>query len=204
MTQSNRFPEDFEKLASLDFANDKSKLIWSYIIRLIGVIVFAVIFALIAKWFHPDIIFQKDAFLNIALKNSSRWFSIILIICDVLLVLYLHELIHASVFYFSVGAKPKIGIRGPIIYAAAPDFQNKRNMMIVNALAPFTIISILGLILMAVLPTSVLPWIFIPAVVNAASSGGDFMAVAWLLKLDKDVVLEDDGDVLTAYRKIIS
>jgi hypothetical protein len=171
---------------------------------LTGVIVFAVIFALLAKWFHPDIVFQKEVFLNIALENTLRWFSIFLIIFDVLLVLYLHELIHASVFYFSVGAKPKIGIRGPIIYAAAPNFQNKRNMMIVNALAPFTIISILGLILMAVLPLSVLPWIFIPAVVNAASSGGDFMAVAWLLKLDKDVILEDDGDVLTAYRKIIS
>jgi hypothetical protein len=45
------------------------------------------------------------------------------------------------------------------------------------------------------------PWVFIPVVVNAAAAGGDFIAVLWLLRLPNEAMIEDNGDVLTAYRK---
>lgn len=73
--------------------------------------------------------------------------------------------------------------------------------MTINALAPFVVISILGIILITFMPISFLPWVFIPTVVNAAAAGGDFMGVVWLLRQPDDVMIEDNGDVLTAFRR---
>src|SRR5690606_13319617 len=114
-------------------------------------------------------------------------------------VLWLHELVHASVFHLHTGAPPRIGIRGPIIFASAKADLNTRTAMIVNALAPFVVISGLGLLLLAIAPVTMLAWVFIPTVANAASTGGDFMAVNWLIGLPRGTKIEDHGDLLIAY-----
>jgi hypothetical protein len=85
------------------------------------------------------------------------------------------------------------------LFAPAPGYLNPRGAMIANALAPFAVISLVGAVLIVLLPTAHLSWIFIPTVVNAAAAGGDFLGVAWLGKLPKETRLEDDGERLVAY-----
>jgi len=191
--------EGNKKLSSLDFANDKRQLALSYLIRLIGVFVFTLIFIGFTRLFHPELSTSLVTYINIELPNVPSVVSWLLVAVSVVLVLTLHELVHASVFYLDQRIHPQIGWRGLTIFAAAPGHLHKRGIMIINALAPFTVISILGLVLIALLPVNWLPWIFIPTVVNAAAAGGDFMAVIWLLKQTPDARIEDNGDVLTAY-----
>jgi hypothetical protein len=201
MKKRKKFEEKYMENSRLDFSADKSKLIVSYMIRLIGLFLFYYLFGGIITIIRPEIPFSFDTFLTISIANIPHWLSIIFIILVVMLVLYLHELVHASLFFLSQGVPPKIGINGPIIYAAASGYLNARSIMIINALTPFTVISVFGLILSAILPPSVLPWTFIPSAINAAAAGGDFIAVFWLIKLPAYAIIQDYGDILVAYEK---
>lgn len=191
--------EEATKIDVLDFRNNNRQLIGSYIFRILGIGVFGLLFILITLAIHPNIPFTKENFIGISIPFTSPMISIILIIIDVLFILYLHELIHASVFYLTKRQKPKIGMRGFIIFAAAPNHLIEHNAMILNALAPFVVISVIGIILIMLLPINMLPWIFIPTVINATAAGGDFMGVVWMLKHSRYTVYKDDGDVISAY-----
>jgi hypothetical protein len=113
--------------------------------------------------------------------------------------LYFHEIIHATVVFITHKQKPQIGIRGLIIYAAAPESVLTKTQFIITALAPFIVISLMGCMLIFFIPQSFLSWIFIPTVVNAAAAAGDFMAVIWALKQPKNAKFVDSGDITKAY-----
>lgn len=192
--------EGYTKLSYLDFNEDKRQLALSYLLRLIGVVIFGLVFVGFSRLIHPELPISLSAFFSIQLPNTPAVVSYLLVAVSVVLVLTLHELVHAAVFYFDQRIPPQIGWRGLTIFAAAPGYLSARSIMIVNALAPFVVISILGMVLIALLPVGFLPWILIPTVVNAAAAGGDFMGVVWLQRQPADAMIEDNGDVLTAYQ----
>lgn len=187
------------KIDALDFRKNTTQLLWSYILRLLGVVVFGLIFAFLVYGVKSTQSLGYQFFLNISIPSLPSLLSIILMSVDVILVLYLHELVHAALFYITHRQPPKIGMRGFVIFAAAPDHLIKRRQMIVNALAPFFVISLIGTLLLVYIPVEYIAWIFIPTLVNAAASGGDFMAVVWMLQHRRSAVYHDDGDVITAY-----
>ena len=191
--------ENLKKIDSLDFRNNKKQLIISYLLRILGVLIFSFVFFLIAKsLYEPDQIFFKNL-IEIKIESIPSFASIILIIIDVVVVLYLHELIHAAVFYLTHKQIPKIGIRGFIIFAAAPNKIINKNQIIINALAPFLVITVIGIVLMTLIPINFSSWIFIPMIVNAASAGGDFMTIYWVSKQPKGAKFIDIGDITNAY-----
>ena len=199
MTRINHSRDNLTQISTLDFRNNQRLVAISYGLRAIGVVLFVGLFYLVSSLIHANTALTIETLITIAIDGVPSIVSIGLIIFAVVFVLWLHELVHASVFYLHTGAPPRIGIRGPIIFASAEGYLNTRNAMIVNALAPFVVISAIGLLLMAVTPITALAWVFIPTVVNAAAAGGDFMGVYWLLSLSPDVKIEDHGDLLIAY-----
>lgn len=192
---------EMNKIDALDFRNNKAQLILSYILRITGVFVFGLLFVLWVSLVKPNTLMNFETLLNIKIVSVPSIVSILFITMDVLFVLYLHELIHASVFYLTHKQKPKIGMRGFVIFAAAPSHLLNRSQFVINALSPFIFISLLGGLALVVIPSNFIAWIFIPTVINAAASGGDFMAVAWVMRHDKRVIYNDDGDIITAYLK---
>ena len=191
--------ENQKQISTLDFRNNQMLVIISYALRALGAVIFGGLFYVAANAIHPDAGLTFESLVTIAIDGVPDIVSIGLIVVAVIFVLWLHELVHASVFYLHTGAPPRIGIRGPIIFASAEGYLNTRNAMMVNALAPFVVISVLGLLLMAIAPVTVLAWVFIPTVANAAAAGGDFMAVNWLNGLPHGTKIEDHGDLLIAY-----
>ena len=191
--------ESLKRIDSLDFRNNKKQLIISYFLRAIGVIVFGYIFLLITRFLANDSEVVLKELIDIEIKSLPAILSVILIILDVSIVIFLHELIHASVVFLTHRQKPKIGIRGLIVYAAAPESILTKTQFIITALAPFLVISIIGCMLIFIIPQSFLSWIFIPTVINAAAAGGDFMAVLWALKQPENAQFIDKGDITHAY-----
>ncbi|MBX0329681.1 DUF3267 domain-containing protein [Oscillochloris sp. ZM17-4] len=189
------------RLSSLDFRNNTWLTILSYLLRLIGAVVFGGLFFQIVQRLRPDEALTLMALVSIGIDGVPAIASIILVVLDVIGVLVLHECIHAAVFAITSGAPPRIGIRGAMIFASAEGYLTSRNAMLVNAIAPFAVISALGLLLLPVVPSAALAWIFIPTVVNAAAAAGDAMAVAWLATLPTTATIEDHGDVLVAYSR---
>ena len=193
--------ENLRRIDSLDFRNNKKQLIISYLLRAFGVLIFGYIFILITRYLaNNSEILLKDL-INIEIKSLPPILSIILIILDVGVVLFFHEIIHASVVFITHRQKPKIGIRGLIVYAAAPESVLTKTQFIITALAPFLVISLIGCMLIFFIPQRFLSWIFIPTVVNAAAAGGDFMAVVWALRQPINAKFIDKGDITNAYIK---
>ena len=191
--------ENLKQIDLLDFRNNKKQLIISYFLRAIGVIVFGYIFLLITNILANDSEVVLKELINIEIKSLPAILSVILIIIDVSIVIFLHELIHASVVFLTHRQKPRIGVRGLIVYAAAPESVLTKTQFIITALAPFLLISIIGCMLIFFIPQSFLSWIFIPTVVNAAAAAGDFMAVLWALKQPENAKFIDEGDITYAY-----
>ena len=191
--------ENLKQIDLLDFRNNKKQLIISYFLRAIGVIVFGYIFLLITNILANDSEVVLKELINIEIKSLPAILSVILIIIDVSIVIFLHELIHASVVFLTHRQKPRIGIRGLIVYAAAPESVLTKTQFIITALAPFLLISIIGCMLIFFIPQSFLSWIFIPTVVNAAAAAGDFMAVLWALKQPENAKFIDEADITYAY-----
>jgi hypothetical protein len=193
---------NLHKIGSLDFKNNKRLLILSYVLRLAGILFFGYLFFFLARAFAGNNYISLGTLLEIEIDALPPIASILLLVVCVILVLYMHEIIHAAVFYFTHRQKPQVGIRGLIIFAAAPDTLLTKRELIVNAIAPFTVLSLLGIAILSLLPHYYMSWIFIPVVVNAAASGGDFMTIMWISKQPKGSKFIDIGDATTAYTEI--
>jgi len=115
----------------------------------------------------------------------------------------LHELIH-GVFMSIYGGKPRYG--AGIAHHILPYFYVTtktaflRNQFIVIAIAPLVVISLVGIGLMATLP-SIAHWIFIPLVANASGAVGDLWVTRNVLRVPKHVLLEDKKTGLIIYGK---
>lgn len=184
---------------TLDFNNNKSQLIISYLLRLFGIFIFGFLFWIATLFIKNNKEITIEILLNIKIETLPSSVSIFLIVIDVIFVLYIHEIIHALVFFITHKQKPQIGIRGFIIFAAAPNKVLNKYQLIINAFAPFTLITILGFSLIYFISVNNLSWVFIPTVVNAAAAGGDFMAVLWAAKQTNKTKFVDSGDITIAY-----
>lgn len=123
--------KNLNKIDSLDFRNNRRQLVISYLLRIFGVFVFALIFLIITKLLKNNFDISMTLLLNIKIGSLPSIVSIILVILDVLLVLYLHEFIHATGFFISHRQKPQIGIRGLVIFAAAPGIKLNKSQLII-------------------------------------------------------------------------
>ena len=184
----------------LDFRNNRKQLLGSYLLRFLGAFLFGFLFQYFLNVFRTDL--GLAALLNIEIEGIAAVWSVFLLILNVILVLYLHELVHAAVYYASSGQAPRLGMRGLVIFAAAPDKLISRRAMLINAWAPFVVISLLGFGLMIFVPEPFLSWVFIPTLVNAAASGGDFMVVYFVLKQARHTLYRDVGDIISAMEKL--
>ncbi|RZH68572.1 DUF3267 domain-containing protein [Natrinema altunense] len=117
--------------------------------------------------------------------------SIGLLVC----VVVPHELLH-GVFMARYGDTPRYGIGVsyfvlPYAYAETSDANYTRNQLLVALLAPFVVITVVGLAAMVVVPT---PLLIVPLAANAAGSIGDLWMAAVLCQYPADVRVGDPPD----------
>ncbi|RCV62922.1 putative zincin peptidase [Methanophagales archaeon] len=115
----------------------------------------------------------------------------------------LHELIH-GLFMSIYGGKPRYGAGIahyilPYLYTTTKT-RFLRNQFIAIAIAPLVVISLVGIGLMAALP-SIAHLIFIPLVLNASGAVGDLWVTRNVLRYPKHVLLEDRKTGLIIYGK---
>ncbi len=115
----------------------------------------------------------------------------------------LHELIHGA-FISKYGGKPGYG--AGIAHFILPYFYVttktifSRNQFIVISVAPLVVISLVGIGIMAALP-SIAHWMFIPFVINASGAVGDLWMTRNVLRYPKHVFLEDRKNGFIIYGK---
>jgi predicted metal-dependent HD superfamily phosphohydrolase len=154
--------------------------------------VFGWIFLLVIRAVRPEVE-------NASLAGAFDGLTLLPLLLTLVLVLVFHELVHGFFFWHFTGERPRFGFRLIYAYAAAPDWYLPRGSFILTGLAPFLLISILGLILLAVVPFSAVPLIFLGLTANAAGSVGDFLVVGWLLANPPSTMARDTGLKITIY-----
>ena len=132
-------------------------------------------------------------------SSLSFWNILLWLIMNALsymLILPLHELIHALAFLFW-GGKPYFGAKLPLaLYCGARQQLFRRNHYVMVGLAPCVLITLASVLLIFAFPLPA-TYVLLATSGNFAGSAGDIWAVRRLLHLPAHVLIEDTE---TGYR----
>ncbi len=139
---------------------------------------------------------------NASLSDVLLGVTVPLLLLTLVAVLVLHELIHGFFFWFFTREVPRFGFRLVYAYAAAPDWYIPRNQFIVTGSAPFLSLTIVGLILLPVIPAGLIPYFYLALTANAAGSVGDFLVAGWLIAKPASTLARDSGLRISLYERV--
>jgi hypothetical protein len=193
----SELPDDYRPNASLDLAKQKGLAIVLNVVAGMSVFGYGLLFLFLTMTLRPADAstvwqFQLTGILGFLLLGA-RLFVI------TALMLLLHEGVHGVCFRLYTGEWGTFAFKGLYAYAAAPNWYLPRNQHLVTALAPYLGLSLLGVLLIPIVPLVVLPDLLLFLVLNAAGATGDLAAVVWLLTKPPDALVKDYGDGVAIY-----
>lgn len=118
----------------------------------------------------------------------------------IIVVLFIHECIHALFFkVYKREAKVKLGFKNGMAYATSPGAIYPRNQFLVIILMPFVIISLglAGAYLLGVNGVAV----YLMFAIHTSGCIGDFYYCYLLSKYDSDIYVEDTAEGINLYKK---
>jgi hypothetical protein len=130
---------------------------------------------------------------------SSSLFSVGKLILVIFLILVLHEAIHAIYFWVFSRHKPLVGFKGFYAYASMPGWYFPRNQYLLIGIAPLVIISLLGIICLAILPIASIYLVLVALVMNTSGAVGDIFVVLWLFTKPQSTMALDKIDSIEFY-----
>ncbi|MCX8024579.1 MAG: DUF3267 domain-containing protein [Thermanaerothrix sp.] len=132
--------------------------------------------------------------------NTARTLGQILALIGLLVVMVvLHEGLHALAFWFFTHDRPQFTFKGWYASVSAPGWYFTPSAYLIIGLLPLVGISLLGLVLMLFVPEPwVVPlWAFMT--INAAGAIGDLIMVGWTMRLPRGAVVQDFHTHVVAY-----
>lgn len=192
MNYYKELPNDYKEVYSIDAGNKKTGLI----LNLIGLPIMVVMF--IIPMLIKILVCGK---INFDLSDEST--SLVLFIMCVGMILYIiiHELTHGLFYKLFTKEKLKFGLKLTCAYCGVPTIYMKKIPMIITALAPFVIYSLLGVALMIVVPANVI-FLAVTLVfsVHVAGCVGDiYVSFLLIFKYPKETLVNDTGAKQTFY-----
>ena len=162
-----------------------------------GVIILLILFGMLFSWYvsqiHPGFTFE-------VVITSANILSILLLWLGITMgVVVLHEGVHGIFSWIFTHSRPVFGFRGIYFYTTSPGWYFSRRQFVIIALAPFMLLSMLGLILLAIAPSRAIPAVLIGTILNAAGAVGDFFIIFLAARERRPIVIEDLGDGMNFY-----
>lgn len=137
--------------------------------------------------------------------ESSGFFEVIegleplYLLAGLFAVLIGHEFLHGLFFWIYTGERPKFGFKVVYAYASAPEWYLPRDKFIVTGLAPVVVITLVGVILLPLVPYAYVAEVLLLTAFNAAASMGDMISVGWLLSKPNTAMVRDSGARMDVY-----
>lgn len=122
-------------------------------------------------------------------------------------VLLLHEWVHGLAIRWA-GHKPRYGwktvgigpLRVPVVlYATADGAYFRRDEFLVVALAPVVVITLLGMLMVALLPDTVGVYVSVAVMLNGGGAIGDLWMSAVTLGYSRTALVRDEADSMRVY-----
>lgn len=163
--------------------------------------IFGLILLIISIWFFPWFTKQVrpdfNTFFQFEFDNLlDLAFALIKIILPIIFVLLIHEAIHAFFFWFFSKQKPVVGFKGAYAYAAMPGWYFPRNQYLIIGISPLLLITLFGMLLLLVAPTSMIDLVLIALIINTSGAIGDLFVVIWLLTKPTTTYALDEIDTI--------
>ena len=178
---------------SLDLKKNR-KVLWGMNLgSLVLLFIFGGLFLAYVRWVRPEFMAQGISF------SFNPIYVVIGLVGIFAVMIVVHELLHGVFFWIFTHQRPRFGLRGWYAFASAPGWYFPRRQYLVIGLAPFVVLSLLGMILMAVLPVGVIALTLFAVTLNAASSIGDLWVCLRLTLHRGPIAVEDVGDGMYFY-----
>lgn len=190
-------PTGYQLRGGIDLAQDRRALLMLNAGGTLLLLVFGWLALQTTAALRPDVTLRITITLGSAL-DLMLVASIVLALLTGTVVL--HEAIHGLCFWLFTRERPRFGFKGAYAYAGAPDWYIPRNHYLIIGSAPLVVITLLGLLLLALLPAPLLPGLLLVVVLNGAGAVGDIAVVGWLLaRWPATTLVQDRGDAVAFY-----
>jgi hypothetical protein len=189
-------PSGYRSSRTITFSHNPGLLIGLNLAGVVLFVAFGLLFLFLAGFLSP-------AFTRSESGTVSGWGLVLIpvvLIGSVLFTLIVHELTHGLFFWIFTRKRPTFGFKGFYAYAAAPEFYIPRNQFILIGLAPFVVMSLVGIALLPFTSLGVALTIVLILTMNAAGAVGDFYAVGVLLTRPSTTLIRDFGDGMACYQ----
>jgi hypothetical protein len=196
MRATQFLPEGYREIGTIDIHNKRT--LW--LISLLGLILmclFGVLFTSLLYQMRP-MDFYTDP-VNHPFGSKNLWVETLGMFAILIPMLMLHEALHGLAFWSFTHDRPHFAFKVFYAYASLPGWYLPRGQYLVSALLPFFSITLLGFLLLWLLPPSWFIPLLLVIVSNAAGSVGDLVVAAWLLTRHRGVLAVDMGDAVTLY-----
>lgn len=186
MKATQTLPENYQPFARLNIEDKRTQLILN-IAGLVLLAVFGVLFFLWMAAFH-------SADFAAGIQFNLQIGQFLAAILALIIVLVLHEGIHGLAYWLLAGVRPVFAFKGAYAYAAAPGWYVARGPYLAIGLAPLVLLSLAGMLALAVAPLSWLAVIYFAVVMNAAGAVGDLWVAVLLLRAPRGCLALDSGE----------
>jgi hypothetical protein len=196
MRATHTLPENYQVAGS--FSAKKGGVLW--LLNLAGLVLlgfFGWFFVQMLYWVRPS-----SARAGLSLVASGIGGLLVLLLSFVFSIgamIVLHEGVHGLFFWLFTRARPSFAFKGAYAYAALPGWYLPRNQYFITSLAPFVLISVAGMGLLAICPPSWFVLVLSVMVLNASGAVGDLWVAIWLLRQPVECLAQDEGDAMTLY-----
>jgi hypothetical protein len=199
MKACKTLPPNYRTYKTLDLSQNRLAALGLNIVGLVGFGFFGWLALLLLRVLRPDAVAIAWE-TGVKLQAIGALLAVVTVVGIQTAMVVLHEAAHGVFFWYFTRERPAFGLELPFAaYAAAPDWYLPRRQHLVVGLAPFVLVTLVGLALLPVVPVFVVPVLLLIMVTNAAGSTGDFVMVAWMLTLPKDILVQDTGAAITIY-----
>jgi len=195
MKATRILPVNYTFESKFDLKN-KKLLIWLNVAGLFMTLVFLILYSLIAFWLRKDLTGNFEFSIN-GIGNSLLRISGFIV--TIVVVLIVHEAIHGVFFWLFSRHKPIFGFKMAYAYAAMPDWYFPRNQYLVIGAAPFVLLNMIGIPLLAMVP---LQWVWVvltALMMNSSGAIGDLAVIFWLFKRPVETMALDKADSIELY-----
>ena len=199
-------PSNYSKYTILEPSKNSKFVIGAVVTGIALLLIFGWLFGLFANAIRPTAL-DGMRLRDLLVSTSTGTF---LAISPVLLrnfaialvaVLIVHELVHGLFYWLFSSRRPKFGVQGFLPYAAAPiGVYFPRKQFLAIGLAPLVVLTAVGLLLVAITPTALVPFLFFFVAFNAAGAGGDLIMAIQLMSFASETLMEDSDTGVTIYR----
>jgi hypothetical protein len=199
-------PTNYHRQATLDLSKNRKAVVGAIVSGIVLFIAVGWLLVQFTHFFRPTAL-EGIRFRDIVTITADGELSGVLpfqLIVDAVvalaLVMLIHELVHGVFYWRFAGQRPTFGIKGILVYAAAPsEVYFPRNQYLVVGIAPLVLLTLGGLLLMVIVPVVVVPILMLFVAFNAAGAAGDLLMVACLLSYSPDTLMQDNSSGVIVY-----